>query len=154
MQVTGVEVKAAQKIGIEELYERVLGAIQSAVAKNDLQFSESSLENNSTNSFIHLDPQNDSKANRRIFARYKFISNVYQETVNTKESEEQSLSEKIDRVLIHKFFGLVILIAILLLVFQNDNVGLFRIVSDISGRKALKLRKLKTFILVFVNKIT
>ena len=119
LQAPVVEVKAAQKIGIEELADKVLSAVRSAEEKNDVEFSESGAEDNSSDSFIHLSLQDDSEINRKIFARYNFISNVYQETVKTKESEERSLSEKIDRVLTHKFFGLVILIAILLLVFQT-----------------------------------
>ncbi|HYJ91686.1 MAG TPA: ferrous iron transport protein B, partial [Pyrinomonadaceae bacterium] len=54
----------------------------------------------------------------KIFARYNFISDVVQETVKHNDKEDHRFSEKIDRVLTHKFFGLVILIAVLLLVFQ------------------------------------
>ena len=54
----------------------------------------------------------------KIFARYNFISNVVQETVKHNDSEDHRFSEKIDRVLTHKFFGLVILIGVLLLLFQ------------------------------------
>ncbi|MEJ7846526.1 MAG: ferrous iron transport protein B [Pyrinomonadaceae bacterium] len=56
--------------------------------------------------------------NGMIFARYNFISNAVQESVKHNDTEEHRISEKIDRVLTHKFFGLVILVAILLLVFQ------------------------------------
>jgi len=55
----------------------------------------------------------------KIFGRYKFISNVVQESVWHSDHEKHRLSEKIDRVLTHKFFGLIILIAILLVVFQT-----------------------------------
>ena len=54
----------------------------------------------------------------KIFARYNFISNVVQESVKHNDREDHRKSEKIDRVLTHKFFGLVILVAVLLLVFQ------------------------------------
>ncbi len=57
--------------------------------------------------------------NGRIFARYNFISNAVQESVIHNDQAAHGLSEKIDRVLTHKFFGLLILIAILLLVFQT-----------------------------------
>ncbi|MGB7207115.1 MAG: ferrous iron transport protein B [Pyrinomonadaceae bacterium] len=57
--------------------------------------------------------------NGKIFARYNFISDVVQRSVKHNDREAHQLSEKIDRVLTHKFFGLVILIAILLLVFQT-----------------------------------
>jgi ferrous iron transport protein B len=55
----------------------------------------------------------------KIFARYNYISNVVQESVKHNDRQEHRLSEKIDRVLTHKFFGLLILVAVLLFVFQT-----------------------------------
>jgi ferrous iron transport protein B len=60
-----------------------------------------------------------SEENKKIFARYKFISDVVQVAVKRRETVERNRSEKIDRVLTHKFWGLLILAAILLLVFQT-----------------------------------
>ncbi|MEP7075444.1 MAG: ferrous iron transport protein B [Acidobacteriota bacterium] len=57
--------------------------------------------------------------NAKIFARYNFISEVVQEAVKHNDRKEHRVSEKIDRVLTHKVFGLVILVAVLLLVFQT-----------------------------------
>ena len=54
----------------------------------------------------------------KIFARYNFISGVVQESVWHSDHKKHRLSEKIDRVLTHRFFGLLILVAILLIVFQ------------------------------------
>ncbi len=54
-----------------------------------------------------------------IFARYAFISDVVQETVVHGDMPRHRLSERIDSVLTNRFFGLVILVAILLLVFQT-----------------------------------
>jgi ferrous iron transport protein B len=56
--------------------------------------------------------------NAKIFARYNFISNAVQESVKHNDKREHQISEKIDRVLTHRFFGLLILIAVLLTVFQ------------------------------------
>ena len=56
--------------------------------------------------------------NAKIFARYNFISNAVQESVRHNDTREHRISEKIDRVLTHKVFGLAILILILLTVFQ------------------------------------
>jgi len=56
--------------------------------------------------------------NAKIFARYNFISDVVQESVKHNDRERHQFSERIDRVLTHKFFGLVILVGVLLLVFQ------------------------------------
>lgn len=57
--------------------------------------------------------------NAKIFARYNFISDVVQESLRHQETHEITFSEKIDRVLTHKIFGLFILVAILLIVFQT-----------------------------------
>ncbi|HTH50831.1 MAG TPA: ferrous iron transport protein B [Pyrinomonadaceae bacterium] len=54
----------------------------------------------------------------KIFARYNFISEVVQESVWHSDHKKHRVSEKIDRVLTHRFFGLVILVGVLLLVFQ------------------------------------
>ncbi|MBP9665182.1 MAG: ferrous iron transport protein B [Pyrinomonadaceae bacterium] len=61
----------------------------------------------------------DDGPNGKIFARYKFISNAVQESVWHSDHDKHRLSERIDRVLTHKFFGLVILVGILLIVFQT-----------------------------------
>ncbi len=53
-----------------------------------------------------------------IFRRYRYISGVVQEAVKHNDEKAHWVSDRIDRILTHKFFGLVILIAILLLVFQ------------------------------------
>ncbi len=55
----------------------------------------------------------------KIFSRYKFISNAVQESTWHSDQKEHRISEKIDRVLTHKVFGLVILVGILLVVFQT-----------------------------------
>jgi ferrous iron transport protein B len=55
----------------------------------------------------------------KIFARYNFIANAVQESVWHSDHESHRLTDKIDRVLTHKFFGLVILVAVLLIVFQT-----------------------------------
>jgi ferrous iron transport protein B len=56
--------------------------------------------------------------NAKIFARYKFISSAVQDSVRHNDKSEHRISEKIDRVLTHRFFGLAILVLILLTVFQ------------------------------------
>lgn len=66
---------------------------------------------------FHLNGESEGE-NARIFARYNFISGVVQSTVKHNDLEAHNISERIDRVLTHRFFGLAILIGILLLVFQ------------------------------------
>src|SRR5687768_10140141 len=56
--------------------------------------------------------------NAKIFARYNFISGAVQDAVRHNDRREHRISERIDRVLTHKVFGLAILVLILLTVFQ------------------------------------
>jgi len=119
LQIPVVEVKATQKKGIDELAEKVLQAARNKTPKQNGWLSADDSAEVLNESFIHLSLQDNAEINKKIFARYNFISDVYQESVKPKQTYETSLSEKIDRVLTHKFFGLVILIAILLLVFQT-----------------------------------
>ena len=65
-----------------------------------------------------LDEDGEGGENSKIFARYNFISNAVQESVKHNDTRQHQVSDKIDRVLTHRFFGLVILVAVLLLVFQ------------------------------------
>lgn len=65
------------------------------------------------------DGTDDEGPNGKIFARYNFIANVVQESVWHSDQKQHRLTERIDRVLTHKVFGLVILVAILLVVFQT-----------------------------------
>jgi ferrous iron transport protein B len=117
LQIPVVGIKAKQKIGVDELAQAVLRATQT---KRKLRLPwHSDADDFAEIDEIHLSLSNDNAGNRRIFARYNFISDVYQEAVKPKDSLERSVSEKIDRVLTHRFFGLVILIAILLMVFQT-----------------------------------
>lgn len=119
LDIPVVPIKAVQREGIDELAGEVLklAANQylprlSWLADNDY-FAEKGAEE------IHLSLSDDASANRKIFARYNFISEVYQDSVNQKVTKERTISDKIDTVLTHKFFGLVILVGVLLLVFQT-----------------------------------
>ncbi len=114
LQIPVVEIKATQKVGVEELAVKVYEAAKNQTLTTNQQFSGTAGDAD----FMHLSLQDDNAINKKIFARYNFISEVYQESVVPKQTEERNFSEKIDRVLTHKFFGLVILIGILLLVFQ------------------------------------
>ena len=117
LQIPVIRVKATQKQGVEELAKEVL---QSANGNQNSKISWlADFTNGTSDEDIHLSLSDNAAANKQIFARYNFISEVYQESVKPKVTLERSVSEKIDRVLTHKFFGLVILIAILLLVFQT-----------------------------------
>ncbi|MGI8469242.1 MAG: ferrous iron transport protein B [Pyrinomonadaceae bacterium] len=117
MQIPVVRVKAKTKKGVEELSEAVGKVLQKPRVPHLAWLTDS--EYLKSEDDIHLSLSDDAAANKKIFARYNFISDVYQESVQHKGTRERNLSEKIDRVLTHKIFGYVILLAILLLVFQT-----------------------------------
>ncbi|MFN2412736.1 MAG: ferrous iron transport protein B, partial [Pyrinomonadaceae bacterium] len=62
---------------------------------------------------------NDMSERQLIFSRYRFISDAVQESVRHSDVQERGWSEKIDRVLTHRIFGPLILVAILLAVFHT-----------------------------------
>ena len=119
LQIPVIGVKATQKQGIKELAEKVLEAAKTEATPNFVWLSNNDFTDQIDEENLDLSLSDDKAANKKIFARYNFISDVYQEAVKPKDTLERSVSEKIDRVLTHKFFGLIILIGILLLVFQT-----------------------------------
>ncbi len=97
LKVPVISVNASQKIGLKELAV----AIQAAKVY-ELPYDIS-----------------DKSENSKIFARYNFISQVVQESTNQNNQETKNVSEKIDNILTHKVFGVLILALILLIVFQT-----------------------------------
>jgi ferrous iron transport protein B len=108
-----VPVKAGNGEGVDELAREVLRVAQKR------EVSSLPWLANSNGAGFDSDFDENADSNQKIFARYNFISDVFQESVKETENFEKSVSEKIDGVLTHKFFGLLILTAILLLVFQT-----------------------------------
>ena len=64
------------------------------------------------------DADETSGPHAKIFARYSFIAKAVQESTRHNDTPKLRISHKIDKVLTHKFFGLLILVAVLLVVFQ------------------------------------
>lgn len=95
-----VAVNASEGRGLEELVEKV--SVSSITVREPL---------------VELGGESESE-NSRIFARYRFISDAVQGSVVHNDIDAHKFSDKVDKVLTHKFFGLLILIGILLLVFQ------------------------------------
>ncbi len=119
LQIPVVAVKAKTGEGIEELAEKTLKVVQTGKFLQLPWLIEADGSGKPDVDDIHLSLSENADSNRRIFARYNFISDVYQDSVSHKKTVERNLSEKIDGVLTHKFFGLLILVGILLLVFQT-----------------------------------
>lgn len=114
LQIPVVAVVAKARRGIEELTKTVLDAAVNNRAQNfDLPFFKANLD---------ADENGASGGHSQILARYAWINNVVNESVTEKDemaSGKTSVSEKLDGVLTHKIWGLPILLAILLFVFQS-----------------------------------
>jgi ferrous iron transport protein B len=95
-----VAISASAGRGLEELAEKVTAASERAPSPK-----------------FQLNGNSEGE-NGVIFARYRFISDAVQDSVKHNDIDAHRFSDKIDKVLTHKFFGLLILVAILLLVFQ------------------------------------
>lgn len=106
LKVPVVGVVAGKRRGLEEL----AGAIESALGAPHA-FADFPFMNN--------DEEEAGNGNASILARYSWISDVVQESVKTRQSTGRVFSEKLDGVLTHKVFGLLILAGILLFVFQT-----------------------------------
>ena len=115
--------KLKHEIDIKKLSELLKTPVVAVNAKSDRGKAElaeqvSRVVNTSQTMPFEMNGHSENGDNAKIFARYNFIANVVQESVKHNDREAHQLSEKIDRVLTHKFFGLVILVAVLLLIFQ------------------------------------
>ncbi|KXJ98016.1 MAG: ferrous iron transporter FeoB [Acidobacteria bacterium OLB17] len=107
LRVPVVPVVASERKGLTELAEAV-----SQVARKPLEASPFP--------FFEADGRSaDGNGHGRILARYAWISEVVQESVVAEKARVENRSERIDRVLTHKIFGPLILVAILLFVFQS-----------------------------------
>lgn len=100
-QLLGISVVATPKgKGLDELLEAVLKALHNSPKLPD-QLKTVSFENT------------------KIFARYSFINDIVQRTVTYPTQDRQKLSEKIDKILTHRFTGPAILGLVLLIVFHS-----------------------------------
>jgi ferrous iron transport protein B len=100
VRVVAIDAKTGR--GVDELEEAV------SAAKGSRPFIPIDLDED------ELDP-----TNAKIFSRYKFISDAIQDSVKHNDRDAHRVSDKIDRVLTHRFFGLLILVGVLLLIFQT-----------------------------------
>ncbi|MEP6925295.1 MAG: ferrous iron transport protein B [Pyrinomonadaceae bacterium] len=105
LQVPVVPVTATKRIGLTELSEAVAKAATSALQQPTFPFLKQSV--------------GEPAGHSSIIERFGWIARVVSDSVTTGKQIERTISERIDNILTHKFFGLVILTAILLLVFQT-----------------------------------
>lgn len=107
LRVPVVPVVASEREGLTELAEAVSQAAGEPVGEARFPFFEADGRS----------AYGDRSGS--ILARYAWISEVVQESVVAGKPVVENRSERIDRVLTHKVFGPLILLAILLFVFQS-----------------------------------
>jgi ferrous iron transport protein B len=103
-----VEVNATTGFGLKKLAEAVREVLQ----------KKSQIPERLRQKIASKSSESAVLENAKIFARYSFISEVVQQTVSYSNQKRQRISDKIDKALTHKFFGLLILALLLLIVFQ------------------------------------
>jgi len=116
--------KRQHKIDLRKM-SRLLGVPVVAVkaadgeGRDELENAVNSISGTRPEFPFHANGNGNEGENARIFARYNFISKVVQDSVVHNDRGAHELSEKVDQILTHRFFGLVILLLVLLVVFQT-----------------------------------
>ena len=105
-----VPVIAKRRLGLVELGRAVLDAAN-AGSREDRNSSAFLQQYRST---LHAVSWQD-----RLTARYKWIEDVVAECVDTDDSQQRNVSERIDAIVTHKFLGPLILFVVMLLIFQT-----------------------------------
>ncbi len=99
-----VPVVAKQRRGFEELAREVVRTLDAAPALRT-----------STSETV---PAEGRERQSKLIKRYAFIERVVSDAVEATDEGKPSLSERIDRVVTHRFFGPLILLVVMVLVFQ------------------------------------
>jgi ferrous iron transport protein B len=104
--VAVVPVIAKQRRGLEELALAVLNAVKGRSLRSARRFES-------------LDKAEPTDRRSRVITRYALIERIVSDAVETTDDGKPGISERIDRVVTHRFLGPVILLVVMLLVFQT-----------------------------------
>jgi ferrous iron transport protein B len=104
--VAVVPVIAKQRRGLEELALAVLNTLKGQSLR-------------STGKFHSLDKSEPRDRQSRVITRYALIERIVSDAVETTHDGAPDISERIDRVVTHRFLGPLILLVVMLLVFQT-----------------------------------
>lgn len=125
LQVESIDVEAIApaligQISSEFKIDNPYFALQLAHQHEDLKFLEPG-ESDRIEALEHEFSFHSQKAQAaETIARYSFINDLLYDTVKIPETaKEETISNKIDKVLTHRFFGLIIFLGILLFMFQS-----------------------------------
>jgi ferrous iron transport protein B len=104
--VAVVPVIAKQRRGLEELALAVVNTVNGQRLR-------------STGRFESLDKPEPRDRQSRVITRYALIERIVSDALETTDDGEPGISERIDRVVTHRFLGPLILLVVMLLVFQT-----------------------------------
>src|SRR5262245_8885215 len=99
-----VPVVAKRRRGLADLSSAVLSALN---------------ETREVKPFAFQGESDSTKRHSNLIKRYAFLERIVSDCVETHDEGKASLSERIDRVVTHKFFGPLILLLVMLIVFQT-----------------------------------
>jgi ferrous iron transport protein B len=118
--VAVVPVVARQRRGLEELGQAVLAAIDRARLRFDLE--KKNQPEIAAGRIHENNPPTESDSLKRqssLIRRYALIERIVSDSVDTVDEGKPGVSERIDRVVTHKFLGPAILLLVMLIVFQT-----------------------------------
>ena len=109
-----IPVIAKRRSGLDELGGAVLNAATAGSREKTACLSFPHQHGSSVVSYLHAESWQE-----LLTARYRWIESVVEEAVESDDSQQPNLSERIDAVVTHKFLGPLILFLVMLLIFQT-----------------------------------
>jgi ferrous iron transport protein B len=106
LAVTVIPVIAKQRRGLEELALAVLNTVKGRDLRSAVRFES-----------VARSELTDGQS--RVIKRYALIERIVSDAIETADDGEASLSERIDRMVTHRFLGPLILLVVMLLIFQT-----------------------------------
>lgn len=97
-----IKTSASKKEGVNELLEQIISSFENKKAKTTQFFTKSS----------------SADADELLNQRFNFVNSLIKECVITKPTQKETISEKIDSILMHKYFGLPIFLFFMWGLFQ------------------------------------
>lgn len=97
-----IKTSASKKEGVNELLEQIISSFENKKVKTTQFFTKSS----------------STDADELLNQRFNFVNSLIKECVITKPIEKKTVSEKIDSILMHKYFGLPIFLFFMWGLFQ------------------------------------
>ncbi len=136
--------KLEEKLGIiPKAYEKLPNRwLTVKLLENDKAITNAFLEKSAKSTVLQLIQESRNRINSSFSdtpefvltnARYTFISSIIKQSVQSDTSDRVTMSESIDRVLTHRLFGPIILLAALYLVYMFTFQGSEPLVNSVEG---------------------